>query len=138
MNVLKCLSLAGFDQCMSRWRVLSVYLRPDPSENPLYTAHRERQATELARLLSRSLAAWKNPKYNDDDRVQHLSALIIEAVDLGIWLFSQPVGLEFHWSKYEDNKVAIAPALVKVTDERGRTLAEPQVVVRATTSKLKS
>ncbi len=113
-------------------------MRPDPSENTQYTAHRDRETTELAQLFSRSLAAWKNPKYKDDDRVQHLSALIIEAVDLGIWLFSQPPGFEFRWSRYEENKIAIAPALVKVIDERGHKLAESQVVVKATTSQLNS
>ena len=87
---------------MSRWRVLSAYLRPNPSENTLYTAHRDRQITELTRLFSRSLAAWKNPKYNDDDRMRHLSAVMIEATDLGFWLFSQPSGFEFRWSRYEE------------------------------------
>lgn len=127
----------GFDQCISRWRVLSAYLRPDPSENTVYIAHRNRQVTELTQLFSRSLTAWKNPKYNDDERMRHLSAIIIEAVDLGICLFSLPTGFEFRWSRNEENKIEIAPALVKVTDERGHKLAESQVVVTATTSRQK-
>lgn len=122
---------------MSRWRVLNAYLRPNPTENTLYTAHRDRQVTELTQIFSRSLAAWNNPKYNDNDRMQHLSAVIIEAADLGFWLFSQPSGLEFRWSRHGENEIEIAPALVKVTDEKGRKLAESQVVVKATTSKLR-
>ena len=123
---------------MSRWRVLNAYLRPNPTENTLYTAHRDSQITELTQTFSRSLAGWKNPKYNDDDRMRHLSAVIIEAADLGIWLFSQPSGLEFRWSRYGENEIEIAPALVKVTDEKGHKLAKYQVVVKATTSKLRS
>ena len=113
-------------------------MRPSPSENTLYTAHRDRQITELTQLFSRSLAAWKNSKYNDDDRTGHLSAVIIEATDLGFWLFSQPSGFEFRWSRHEENEIDITPTLVKVTDERGQKLAESQVVVKATTSKLRS
>ena len=130
--------MAGFDQCMSRWRVLSAYLRPNPAENTLYTAHRDRQITELTRLFSRSLAAWKNPKYNDDDRMRHLSAVIIEAADLGFWLFSQPSGFEFRWSRSVENEIETAPALVKMTDEKGHRLEEFQIVVKATTLKLRS
>lgn len=103
----------------------------------MYIAHRNRQVTELTQLFSRSLTAWKNPKYNDDERMRHLSAIIIEAVDLGICLFSLPTGFEFRWSRNEENKIEIAPALVKVTDERGHKLAESQVVVTATTSRQK-
>ena len=122
---------------MSRWRVLSAYLRPNPTENTLYTAHRDRQTTELTQLISRLLAAWRKPKHNDEDSVRHLSAVIVETADLGVWLFSQPSEFEFRWSRHGENEIEIAPALVKMTDEKGHKLAESQVVVKATTSKLR-
>ena len=59
-------------------------------------------------------------------------AIIEGAADLGVWLFAQPSTFEFHWPKHseaERGRLAVLPALVKTTDERGQGLREAQVVV---------
>jgi hypothetical protein len=90
-------------------------------------------------VFSRAFAPWQNPKYKDEDRVRSLSAILKDAAGLGIWMFSQPSDLQFQWPKYSDmgaNMVAIAPALVKLTDERGQILSEPQVIFKMTAQKV--
>ena len=75
---------------------------------------------------------WKKPGYSDADRSRSLLAIIEGAADLGVWLFAQPSTFEFHWPKHseaERGRLAVLPACVKTTDERGQGLREAQVVV---------
>ena len=117
---------------MSRWRVLTAYLRPDPSEDASYIAQRENKINEYVRMFSKAFAPYKNHQ-GDGDRARSLFTIMSEAADLGILIFSQPSDLQFRWQKkYAGqgvDRVAVAPELVKMTDERGRLLSEPQVMV---------
>ncbi len=131
-------TLKGFDQCMSRWRVLTAYLRPIPSQDPLYIAHRDHQIQENVEAFSRAFTPWRNLKHEDKVRNQSLSAILRSAAELGIFMFAQPSDLRFYWPKQSEvgaNRVVVAPSLVKRTDERGQALAEPQVMLKAVIEK---
>lgn len=61
-----------------------------------------------------------------------MSAILEDAANLGIFLFSQPSTLKFHWptsSEVGPGKMVVSPALVKTTDEKGEALVEAQVIV---------
>ncbi|KAL2046616.1 hypothetical protein ABVK25_011697 [Lepraria finkii] len=129
----------GFGQSMSRWRVLTAYLRPNPLDDTSYIAQRDHQINEMVQVFSGAFAPWQNPKYKDKERVESLSAILKEAAGLGIWMFSQPSELQFQWPKHSEvgsNKVAVTPALVKLTDERGQSLSQPQVMIKIAAQKV--
>lgn len=82
----------------------------------------------------RVFAPWRNLKHNNDECHRSLSAILTSAADLGIFLFSQPSDLRFYWPKnneVEANSIVVVPSLIKTTDERGQSLAEPQVMLKA-------
>lgn len=119
---------------MSRWRVLTAYLRPAPSQDTVYIAQRNDRIQETVELFSRAFAPWRNLKHEDKVRNQSLSAILRSAADLGIFMFSQPSDLRFHWPKQSGvgaNRVVVAPSLIKMTDEKGQALAESQVMLKA-------
>ena len=121
--------------------MLTTYLRPDPSKDVTYIAQRDRQIHGFVRDFTRAFASWKNPKYTDGDRTRSLTAILINAADLGIWLFSQPSEFQFRWKRVNDKdakSVAITPALVKILDEEGQKLHEPQILVHMATQQLVS
>ena len=121
---------------MSRWRALTAYLRPNTLEDAAYIAQRERQINTIVQNFSVAFAPWQNPRYKDEERVHSLVAILKDAADKGIWLFSQPSEFQFQWRKLGPGRIAVAPALVKVTDERGQILAEPQVMIDSTIRKI--
>lgn len=126
----------GFTQSMSRWRALTAYLRPNALEDTAYIAQRDRQISIIVQNFSIAFAPWQNPRYRDEERVHSLVAILKDAADKGIWLFSQPSEFQFQWQKLSPSRIAVAPALVKVTDERGQVLGKPQVMIDMTAKKL--
>ena len=118
---------------MSRWRVLTTYLRPDPARDAAYIAQRNRQINDTVQSFGRAFAPWKSTGYKDEERARSLSAILEEAANLGIFLFSQPSTLIFTWpstSEMGPSRIIVSPALVKTTDEKGQELAEAQVMVK--------
>ena len=126
----------GFTQSMSRWRALTAYLRPNALEDKDYITERDRQIDIIVQNFSKAFAPWQNPRYEDEERVHSLVAILKDAADKGIWLFSQPSEFQFQWRKLGPSRIAVAPALVKVTDERGQILGEPQVMIDLTARKV--
>ena len=120
---------------MSRWRALTAYLRPNALEDTAYVAQRDRQINIIVRNFSIAFAPWQNPRYKDEERVRSLVAILKDAADKGIWLFSQPSEFLFQWRKLNPGRIAVAPALVKTTDERGQVLGQPQVMINMTAEK---
>ncbi len=121
---------------MSRWRALTAYLRPNALEDTAYIAQREHQINIIVENFSKAFAPWQNPRYKDEERVHSLVAILKDAADKGIWLFSQPSEFQFQWRKLGPSRIAVAPALVKITDERGQILGEPQVMIDLTAKKV--
>ena len=118
---------------MSRWRVMTAYLRPDPATDAAYIAQRDKQVSNTVQSFGKAFAPWKNTGYKDEERARSLSAILEDAANLGIFLFSQPSTLNFHWpssSEVGPGRIVVSPALVKTTDEKGQTLVEAQVMVK--------
>ena len=86
----------------------------------------------MATSFSNAFAPWKNGKYRTIDRVRNLSEILKQAVDLGIWLFSQPSAFRFDWSTstpWSTREITVLPGLVKETDENGTQLKDAHVLV---------
>lgn len=118
---------------MSRWRVTTAYLRPDPLKDAAFIAQRDRQISDFVQSFARAFAPWKNTGYKDEERTRSLSAILEDAANLGIFLFSQPSTLQFHWPSSNEvgpSRIAVSPSLLKTTDEKGQDLAEAQVMVQ--------
>lgn len=118
---------------MSRWRVLTAYLLPDPAKDAAYIAQRDRQINATVQSFGRAFAPWKSTGYKDEERARSLSAILEEAASLGIFIFSQPTTLIFHWASSNEvgtGRVVVSPALVKTTDEKGQELVEGQVMIK--------
>lgn len=116
---------------MFRWRLLTAYLRANPSQDPDYIAERDQKIGVATQTFSRAFRPWWNAKYSEEQRARSLSTILQSAADLGIWMFSQAFELQFEWPKQEATKLVVLPALLKTTDERGRDLTKPQVILRA-------
>lgn len=117
---------------MSRWRVMTAYLRPDPAKDAAYMAPRDKQISDTVQSFGRAFAPWKSTGYKDEERARSLSAILEEASNLGIFLFSQPSTLKFHWpssSEVGPGRIVVSPALAKTTDEKGQDLVEAQIMV---------
>lgn len=117
---------------MSRWRVMTAYLRPDPIKDTSYIAQRDTKINDTVQSFAKAFAPWKSTGYKDEERARSLSAILGDAATLGIFLFSQPSTLQFLWpasNRVGQGKIVVSPALVKTTDEKGRDLVEAQVMV---------
>ena len=111
---------------------MTAYLRPDPTKDAAYLAQRDRQISDIAQSFSKAFAPWKSTGYKDEERTRSLSAILEDAANLGIFMFSQPSTMTFHWPASDEVKsgsIVVSPALLKITDETGQELSEPQVLV---------
>ncbi len=126
------------DQCLTRWRVLTAYLRPDPLQDQGYLQDRDVKMKEIVQNFADAFDPWKNPKYTDKQRTEVLLAILKESAELGIWLFSQGSELRFGWFPGENRTsmdVVVSPSLEKLTDEQGISLQEPQQLVKVVVQK---
>ena len=125
---------------MSKWRVLTAYLRPSPSQDSEYILQRDHRISECVHVCAQAFEPWRDLKYTNKEQIQSLSAIFKSASELGITLFAQPTDVQFRWpdkSEVGPNRVAVAPALVKKTDEGGRALDRVQVMFEAILKRLK-
>jgi hypothetical protein len=129
----------GFDVALSRWRVLTAYLLPNPNDDTAYITRRDSAISEVVQSLSHAFAPWANPKYPEQERIRSLTAILQSAADFGIFILSQPSRLEFRWEDPMNGgsrAIVVAPAVVKVTDERGQRLRVAQTVAQAVTQQI--
>ena len=111
---------------------MTAYLRPDPTKDTAYLAQRDRQIEDTVQSFAKAFAPWKNTDYKDEERARSLSAILEDTANVGILLFSQPSTLQFLWpssSEVGAGRIALSPALVKTSNEKGQVLASPQVMV---------
>ena len=117
---------------MSRWRVMTAYLLPDPTKDAAYIAQRDKQISNTVQSFARAFAPWKSTGHKDEERTRSLSAILEGAADLGIFLFSQPSTIKFHWASTSEvgaSSIVVTPALLKTADEKGHDLVEAQVLI---------
>ena len=111
---------------------MTAYLRPDPTKDAAYIAQRDRQISDTVQSFAKAFAPWKSTGYKDEERARSLSAILEDAASLGLFLFSQPSTMTFHWpaaGEVRSGKIVVSPALWKTTDEKGRDLVEVQIMI---------
>ena len=111
---------------------MTAYLRPDPTKDTVYLAQRDKQIEDTVQSFAKAFAPWKNTDYKDEDRARSLSAILEDTANVGILLFAQPSTLQFVWTSSNEvgtGRIAVSPALVKTTNEKGQVLTSPQPMV---------
>ncbi|KAF1977709.1 hypothetical protein BU23DRAFT_550388 [Bimuria novae-zelandiae CBS 107.79] len=100
---------------------------------PTASALQSRQSDirEAAEHFGLTFFPWANPIYADRDKDESLVDVLNHALDLSLWLFGQPYLYEWVWEEVGRRGTMVAPGLVRATDERGRVLDRPVVVVNA-------
>lgn len=115
-------------------RRVSAYLYTTTS-----SAHESRQswmahssAREAAEHFSLTFFPWANPTSSDQQRDEELTFIIMEALEISIWLFGQPDVYEFQWGGAGRGGVVVSPGLVRRTvvsgEERDTMVVEGAVV----------
>ncbi|KAL4901443.1 hypothetical protein BDW74DRAFT_159966 [Aspergillus multicolor] len=108
------------------WRMLTAHLYT--KSNTRSNLSDTTQATQnLATEFTSAFAPYASD-FSESDRLSHLQNLAKATAELGSWLFAQPCTFKFVWSK-SSHGFAVTPGVLKIFDERGRTLVSPQVLV---------
>lgn len=76
-------------------------------------------AREAAEHFSLTFFPWANPTSSDQQRDEDLTFIIVEALEISIWLFGQPDRYEFQWEGAGRGGVLVSPGLVKRTVAHG-------------------
>lgn len=129
---------AVLNEAYSMWRVLTAYLRPQ-DENNAQSPSSAKAVTEIAQHFSRTFAPWADSRklvQAEDIRATNLIDILDFAVEVGMLLFSQPSQMEMKWVSADRKRptaaITTAPALYKTTDQQGKALVQPQLLVEST------
>ena len=118
----------AFAEALSRWRVLSSYLRPRPRDDRAYIGQRDAHITTAADKFCTAFAPWATSSNDLHARRQHLINLMKAAADTGIIIFAQPSNFVYRWKLPSDRdregviRIVVLPGFAKVTDEHARDL----------------
>lgn len=136
--ILTC--LVTFDRAMSQWRVLTAYLRAQPSSDRNYISKRDRTIQKDVSEISAIFTPWANQKRDSNEKIKNLNSIFISASEKGIKLFSQPSKFQFEWKFLEEARsndmITVTPSFVKVQDEHAQTLRPPQMLIESTKSRI--
>jgi len=121
----------GFTQALSRWRVISAYLRQDPERDQAYREERDVRITTAASKLCHAFEPWA--RSTDSARFQNIVSIMQRASDLGIMLHSQPASFAWQWETPNQTvqgqnspaALVVLPGLYKTTDVNAIPLASP-------------
>jgi hypothetical protein len=127
-------SYSAFHQALSRWRVLTSYLRPDTTDDQSYISYRDASIQTAADIFCTSFSLWANPRYNNSARHQHLTEIMKAAAETGILVFSQPATFAYLWvvptsARNNDVRFVVTPGFAKIADEKAQVLESPYVMV---------
>jgi hypothetical protein len=120
----------GFPQAFSQWRVLTVFLHPDPRADQASKKQLDVKIDQGVRALADAFAPWDIPGRSITTRNESLRRILQLASDAGLMLFAQPSTFVFDWSSRQGT-VTVTPALVKKLDEAAEPLASPVVLIAA-------
>lgn len=125
---------------MFAWRMLTAYLHRTerPAQDSPALAPPEDVIESLAERFSATFASYSDSRFSDSDRLAHLTSVFRAASDLGIWLFSHPCAFDYRWDtdSIPSDHAIVFPAVVKVSDEFGRQLSAPQMLVERTVARV--
>ncbi|KAJ5769201.1 hypothetical protein N7520_003760 [Penicillium odoratum] len=133
------LSNVADDRAVFAWRMLTSYLYiKDARNNSAQVKAQEDLITRFANTFTETFAPYSDPQFNEADRLAHMISVTRTAVNLGVWLFSQPCSITFRWSTTTPmvNQVVILPAVVKTCDEHGVRMAVPQTLLEEFTRQI--
>ncbi|EFR02006.1 hypothetical protein MGYG_05009 [Nannizzia gypsea CBS 118893] len=121
-------------QVQFHWRMLSAYgyRGVSATQKQAYKATRNEKISRVVKKFTAAFQAYASLQYPESARIRHLTSVVEDAADLGIWLFEQPCGFDFIWDKAAVGKISISPAMVKVSDENGQHLHVEQEMVEST------
>ncbi|KAH0844993.1 hypothetical protein FOPE_09613 [Fonsecaea pedrosoi] len=137
----------NFHLALSRWRMLTAYLRPDifdgkelPESATAATADQDAHLYTLAQAFSDRFAAFSQP-HNAEQKVKHLAEVLRTAVRMALWLYAQPATFRFDWGpgpapppdtaaarRATTPTVVTVPSLVKTHDGMGREIQPAQII----------
>lgn len=120
----------GFPQAFSQWRVLTVFLHPDPRADQAFKKQLDVKIDQGVRALADAFTPWDIPGRSITTRNESLRRILQLASDAGLMLFAQPSTFVFDWSSRQGT-VTVTPALVKRLDEAAEPLASPVVLIAA-------
>lgn len=94
-------------------------------------------ANDIAELLSKAFAPWRNTGGDVTEINQHEKGLVATAGNLGILLMSQPSAFEFKWTadsgrSASGRSLIVLPGFWKNSGEEGKPLGQPQLLVSPT------
>lgn len=129
-------------QAMAHHRVLTAYLRPDPTKDRTYTQHRDNKIVASATSFCDAFKPWASRSQDQRARFDSLVNILRSATDVGIHLFAQPTSYEYQWQATDGKRLSsprissmstiiVLPAFVRVTDDSGKRLERAQIVLPA-------
>ncbi|EFR01563.1 hypothetical protein MGYG_04565 [Nannizzia gypsea CBS 118893] len=115
------------------WRMLTAhwYRGAPDTQKQAYLSTRAENISKVVDAFTSAFRPYANPHHPEPERIRHLTKVMEDAADLGIWLFEQPCEFEFAWGNVTAGQVVVSPAVVKVTDEQGTLLPVTKTVVKA-------
>lgn len=131
--------MQGLTKSLSQWRALTAYIRSDSPQDQTYLAERDHKIARSVQTFNDVFQPWFKTRYGADERTLALTTIFQEATKLGIFLVSQPQELAFRWPEKNEigaGRLALHPALVKLTDEHGQRLSAAQTVISASFARL--
>jgi hypothetical protein len=103
------------------YRRLASYLHTSLTPSTTSSPQIQSAIEKAAEHFSSTFFPWANPSYRDEDKDEHLSQVIANALEFNIWLYGQPFIYQFLWTDDMGRRgVVVAPGLKKVSDVRGR------------------
>ena len=92
---------------------------------------------DMAEAFTSAFAPWRSNSHDDQDTRHHLMELLNSALSVAEQVFKQRGVYETSWEHSErrysmtSRRIIVTPELTKVTDEQGRLIEKPQVLVTA-------
>ncbi|KAK4982640.1 hypothetical protein LTR50_007652 [Elasticomyces elasticus] len=122
-------------QILSKWRVLTAYLRPGSIADPEHANELHESISMMVDRFSTTFLPFESKKGNTGVGRQHLTELLRSAAEVAYMLFSQPSTFEFRWKQASVKKgtakaaVVVVPKFTKTADEDGNELEQAQTLV---------
>ncbi|EEQ28687.1 hypothetical protein McanMca71_001237 [Microsporum canis] len=120
-------------QVQFHWRMLTAhgYRGIPTTQKQAYISARGKDISRAVETFTTAFRSYASPHHPESERIRHLTKVMEDAAELGIWLFEQPCGYEFIWDDVPAGKVVVSPAMVKVFDEQGRQLKVTKTIIKA-------
>jgi len=93
---------------------------------------RQADIREAAEHFALTFFPWANPTFHEQEKDEELVQIISDALDISIWLYGEPYLYEFVWESVGRRGTVVAPGLMRLTDEKGKIMGTPKVLLEPT------